>query len=592
MGTRDTSRDPGGFSWLLLKFKWLWTLIQAIPWLRRIVNYRLLNRAIDPIAARPEPLCNGWEYTTWEGLNNRRWSSRHLPPADAGELPDAEVVAKDLFQREESEFRPSPKSTLVFPYFAQWFVDGFLVGDAVDRRRNYSNHQIDLCQLYGLHPEITALIRDEEGGGRLKSEHIDGKGEFAPRLYGSDGKVKPKYVIKRSGYRGFADVGTLPIFVDKGETEVDRELLDRRLRYAYCLEDKTAIPRHLIFNEIPRQERVFQWEDDIKQNNEQAELAAKRLQQLFAIANDRGNATPAFTMMSTLFLREHNRIAGLLDKKYGWEDERTFQTTRNILIVILLRIVVEEYINHITPYHFKFFVDPEKFFKPHAWKWQNWMTTEFQLLYRWHPMIPDKLALGSDTMPTRDALWNPELVVEKGLAEMFQFASAQTAGEIGPKNTWRWLVEMTDVPSIKMGRQCHLAPYNDYRELCGMPRVTSFDQITGNEDVQKALEKHYRSVDKIEYYTGIFCEDVRDNSALAPLIGIMVGADAFSQALPNPLLQSRIWNKDTFSPLGWEIIHGEEHTIESVLKRNTPELTSARRDALSISMTRLDWNRI
>ena len=107
--------------------------------------------------------------------------------------------------------------------------------------------------------------------------------------------------------------------------------------------------------------------------------------------------------------------------------------------------------------------------------------------------------------------------------------------------------------------------------------------------VQKALAKHYSSVDKIEYYTGIFCEDVRENSALAPLIGIMVAADAFSQALPNPLLQSRTWNKDTFSQRGWEIIHEEEHTVEAVLKRNTPELSSADRDALSISMTRKDW---
>ncbi len=98
-------------------------------------------------------------------------------------------------------------------------------------------------------------------------------------------------------------------------------------------------------------------------------------------------------------------------------------------------------------------------------------------------------------------------------------------------------------------------------------------------------------MDRIEYFTGMFCEDVRENSALAPLIGIMVGADAFSQALPNTLLQSRTWNKDTFSQRGWDIIHEEEHTVEAVLKRNTPELSSADRDALSISMTRKDWKR-
>lgn len=579
MGKRDTSRDPKGLRNWLTRHKWLWTFIQTIPGLNRFANWYLLTKAIAPIEARPEPLCTGWRYTTWESLTNRRWSSRHLPPHPQDNLPAAETVAEELFLRDEDGFRPSPKSTLLFPYFAQWLVDGFLVGDAVDRRRNYSNHQIDLCQLYGLRHELTDLIR-EQRGGRLKSED-DGNGEFPPKLYGSNGTVKPEFSIKREGYPGFVDVGAMPIFVDKQDTEVGMHVPDLELKYGHEFPDGTVLPRHLVFREIPRQERVFEIE----------RAHPERLRELFAIANDRGNATPAFTMMSTLFLREHNRIARTLDEAYGWEDERTFQTTRNILIVILLRIVIEEYINHITPYHFKFFADPESFFKPYAWKWQNWMTTEFQLLYRWHSMIPDRLTLGNDAIPTRESLWNPGLLVQHGLANMFQYASDQTSGEIGAKNTWKWLVEMTDIPSIKMGRLCEIKPYNEYRALCDLPRITDFDQITADESVQAALKRLYGSVDQIEYYSGIFCEDVRPNSALAPLIGVMVGADAFSQALPNPLLQKRIWNRDTFSRVGWDIIHEQPHTLEALLKRNTPELSSTERDALSISMTRKDWKR-
>ena len=580
MGKRDTSRDPRGVKRLLSRGKWFWDLIQAIPWLKRRVNYWLLNNAISQLRDRPEPFCNNCDYTTWEGLTNHRWSSRHLPPASQDGLPDVAALARALFSRPANGFRESKKSTLIFPYFAQWFVDGFLVGDSVDRRRNLSNHQIDLSQLYGLHPEVTDLVRERKGG-RLKSQQIDGKGEYAPFLYDADGRLKPEYRIKRSGYRGFADIGQAQLFVEQTDGEVDAALLDRPLRFAHTFSDGTEIPRHLVFNEIPRRQLLFEWEGD-----------PEKVKHVFAIANDRGNSTIAFTIMSTLMLREHNRIAGILDKQYGWDDERTFQTTRNILTVIVLKIVIEEYINHIAPYHFKFFVDPPSFFQPQPWKWQNWMTTEFQLLYRWHPMIPDQLVLGSRTISSEDSLWNPSLLVEEGLTRMFQYAARQPAGEIGSRNTWQWLVEHAEVPSIKMGRLCRLARYNDYREYCQVPRVTSFDQITGNEEVQKALAKHYGSVDNIEYFTGLFCEDVRENSALAPLIGVMVAADAFSQALPNPLLQQRIWNKDTFSPRGWDIIHGETHTIEAIVKRNSPELTSTERDALSITMTRKDWKRV
>lgn len=69
----------------------------------------------------------------------------------------------------------------------------------------------------------------------------------------------------------------------------------------------------------------------------------------------------------------------------------------------------------------------------------------------------------------------------------------------------------------------------------------------------------------------------------------IVALDAFSQALPSPLLQKRIWKK-TFSPRGWDIIN-EEQTVEALVKRNTSELSNAERDALSISMTRKDWQR-
>lgn len=579
MGKRDTSRDPRGLKAWLTRLRWFWAFLQAIPWLRRLTNYILLNNAIQAIPPRPEPLCVRWDYTTWEGLTNRRWSSRHLPPAPQDGLPDAAEVAHDLFSRDEKGFVPSRKSTLVFPYFAQWFVDGFLIGDAVDRRRNRSNHHIDLCQLYGLHPEETDLMRAKKGG-LLKCQQIDGKGEFAPFLFDADGRMKQQYSIARTGYEGFITLGLSQIHVEKEEGEVSEELVDRPLQHAFPLPDGRLIPRQLLYNEIPRRRKLFEWEGnpDLVKN-------------IFAIANDRANLTPAFTMMSTLMLREHNRIARILDTSYGWDDERTFQTTRNIMIVILLKIIVEEYINHIAPYHFKFFVDPEKFFKPQPWKWQNWMTTEFQLLYRWHAMIPDQLVLGARTITSLESLWNPGLLIEEGLGSMFKYASDQAAGEIGPQNTWQWLIDNAEVPSMKMGRIARLAPYNDYRALCGMPRVTAFNQITGNESVQAALAKHYGSVDKIEYYPGIFCEDVRENSALAPLIGTMVAADAFSQALPNPLLQSRTWNKDTFSPRGWEMIHGEEHTVEAIVKRNTPELPSAERDALSIKMTRKDWRR-
>jgi prostaglandin-endoperoxide synthase 2 len=589
---RDTSRDKKNFIKTVLA-EWPRTcrFIQRIGWLNRAANALIIHRAIMEIPSRPNPLCCGWAYTTWEGLTNRRWSSRHLPPKPApANLPPADAVAHKLFGRANGAMIESKKSTLLFPYFAQWFTDGFLAADQVDRRCNHSRHEIDLSQLYGLNYETTQLIR-EKAGGRLKSQQIDGA-EFPPFALGSDGWLKPEFRKRRTTFRDFAEMGTYPLAVEQRRGEVGSHLSGKPLKpsdYSDYAEPpdpaypdyRPSIPSFLLYNEL-------HLGSEEKRPDETPEAFEERRRSWFALANDRGNSTPGFLMMTVLMLREHNRIARLLEQQYGatagWDDERIFQTTRNIMIVIVMKIVIEEYINHITPYHFKLFVDPAGLFKPRAWKWTNWMTLEFNLLYRWHSMIPGALKLGTREVDSRETLWNPRLIIDEGLAEMFNHTTRQPAGRIGAKNTWEFLVHMAEAPTIQMARDAEVASYNDYREMCKMPRVTSFEQISSDPAVLNALKELYPTVDDIEFYSGLFAEDLRKDSALAPLVGTLVGIDAFSQALTNPLLHSRTFNAETFSALGWEIIQ-EPQTIERLVRRNTPE----HKGDYSISMTRADW---
>ncbi len=68
-------------------------------------------------------------------------------------------------------------------------------------------------------------------------------------------------------------------------------------------------------------------------------------------------------MFNTLLLREHNRLAGELEERNpGWDDTRVFETARNIVIVLFIKLVVEEYINHIASIPF-----PLKAYPSAAW---------------------------------------------------------------------------------------------------------------------------------------------------------------------------------------------------------------------------------
>lgn len=522
MGRRSVTRD--GLwnrleSFFLTHFHGLvWHPVQAVGFLCSFVNRLLINSAICKTRARPYALSTKSPYTSWDSLTDRTYSGRHLPPAmpRGGALPPVEDVV-GLFRRPAGEMVESEKSTILFSYFAQWFTDGFLRTDYKDPLKNTSNHDIDLSSLYGLRAESTNILRSRVDG-KLKAQIL--KGEDYPQFYFRDGAPDPEFV-------------PLPM-------------------------------THL----LPRFEAI---------------LGRKPLDEaLFAMGGDRGNSHAGFLAMNVLFFREHNRICGVLKRQKNppKDDEQLFQTARNVLIVLLIKILIEEYINHIAPYRFRFRLQPATF-EGARWYRQNWMAIEFNLLYRWHGLVPDTYRIDGREIPLARMHFYNRPLIDRGLGGLLEDASRQPAGRIGLFNTPEEMLE-TEKKSIELGRLAQLDTYNAYRKLCKFPEVTSFDQISGDRRVQDALKELYKSVDRIEFYVGIFAEDIRTNSALPSLIGRFVGVDAFSQALTNPLLTSNIYNELTFTPAGVEIIETTE-TLSDILHRNLPE--GGRRFEVSMDRT-------
>lgn len=65
----------------------------------------------------------------------------------------------------------------------------------------------------------------------------------------------------------------------------------------------------------------------------------------FAAGEGRTNENLALTSLHTLFLREHNRIAGELSSRNPtWSDDRVYNEARKIMIAIAQHIVYNEYV--------------------------------------------------------------------------------------------------------------------------------------------------------------------------------------------------------------------------------------------------------
>lgn len=249
-------------------------------------------------------------------------------------------------------------------------------------------------------------------------------------------------------------------------------------------------------------------------------------------------------------------------------------------MVLILNIIMEEYIYHITPYYFNFFADPEAFTKA-SWFRENWMAIEFSFVYRWHSAIPEKITYNGEKVSLGKTLWHNQMLIDRGLGALMEETCSQPGSLIGLFNTPDFpirktedgiltFIDYTELATIELGRQAQLASYNDYREMAGFPRVTDFDQITGDEYAQQKLKELYGTVDKIEFFVGLYAEDVREGSTIQPLVARLVGIDAFSQALTNPLLSPQIFNEDTFSPVGMKIIQ-QTKTLSDIVNRNVPQ---------------------
>jgi prostaglandin-endoperoxide synthase 2 len=490
--------------------------IGGVPPIRNLVSRLVINQFGYATTLRPRALSLASDYTSWLSLTDRTFSGRHLPPAtpeaQAALPPEPQVVA--LYRREQ--LIPSTRTSVMFMFFAQWFTDSFLRTSPTDYRKNESNHEIDLCQIYGINADKTNLLRSHQGG-RLKSQVINDEEYpeflFAPREAGGPLVFKPEF-------EGLFD----PAFI----TDV-------------------------ILRSAPEEQKDT----------------------FFAVGLEHGNSTIGNTIMNIVCLREHNRLAGILAAENpDWDDERTFQTARNIMIVLLLKLVVEEYITHIGPFDFPieavpFIADEER------WNRTNWCAIEFNLLYRWHPLVPDTIGTGPGQLASTDFRNNNPLVLSQGIEALMTVCSKELAGKIGLRNTPAFLVDSSnaawpsvEVVTVDLMRKARLRSFNDYREAYGLDRMKSFEELTADTELQARLEALYGDIDKLEWYVGIFAEDYPDFMMMGELMTYMVANDAFTQALTNPLLARNVFNEATFTKTGMKAIN-DTHSLQQIVTRNS-----------------------
>lgn len=302
--------------------------------------------------------------------------------------------------------------------------------------------------------------------------------------------------------------------------------------------------------------------------------------QMFAAGDVRANENVELTALQTLFVREHNfwsrRIAAA---NPGLSDEQIYQRARGRVIAEIQAITFNEWLpsilgtGAISRYSgFRSNVNPGIS--------NEFSTAGFRV---GHTLLGDDVefldnngnAIGEE-VPLSGAFFNPELVHEFGIDPVLKYLASDPASEVdntivgsvrnflfGPPGSGGF-----DLASLNIarGRDHGLADYNRVRQAYGLPRLTSYAQITPDVAVQQELEQLYgpasTGINNIDLWVGALAEKHVPGGSVGPTIrAIMV--DQFQRLRDGDPL----WYQRNFS--GAELRDIDNTTLTDVLRRNT-----------------------
>ncbi|NWS44786.1 PGH1 synthase, partial [Probosciger aterrimus] len=274
-----------------------------------------------------------------------------------------------------------------------------------------------------------------------------------------------------------------------------------------------------------------------------------------AIGQEVFGLLPGLCMYATLWLREHNRVCDILKREHPtWGDEQLFQTTRLILIGETIKIIIEDYVQHLSGYYLSLKFDPELLFGT-QFQYRNRIAVEFNQLYHWHGLMPDSFIIQGEEYSYEQFLYNTSMLMDYGVEALVESFSKQIAGRIGGGQTIHANVLKVAVGVIKESRQLRLQPFNEYRKRFGMKPYRSFQELTGEEEKAAELQELYGDIDALEFYPGLLLEKPQTNGIFGESM-VEIGAPfSLKGLLGNPICSPEYWKPSTFGgATGFEIV--------------------------------------
>lgn len=266
------------------------------------------------------------------------------------------------------------------------------------------------------------------------------------------------------------------------------------------------------------------------------------------VAGDiRANEHTGLAAVHTLFVREHNRLADMLTAADpSMSDEEAYQRARSIVAGTLQKITYSEFLPAMG-------VDLDAY-SGYDSSVNGGIANEFSAAgYRvGHTMIrgtlgrmnADGTTIAEGDLSLADSYFNPATLQEGGLDPLFRGLLGNTAESIDAQVADQLRNQLftifipgvglvdggTDLASINImrGRDHGLGTYNQTREAYGLTVADDWSDITSDAELQAALASVYGSVDEVDLWVGMLCEQHMDDSSVGEMVNAIL-ADQFGR---------------------------------------------------------------
>lgn len=299
---------------------------------------------------------------------------------------------------------------------------------------------------------------------------------------------------------------------------------------------------------------------------------------LFLAGDLRANEQIGLTVMHTLFVREHNRLANLLAMAHpGLDGEDIYQRARRLVGAMMQAITYNEYLplllgekglKNYRDYDPTVDAGIANLFASASYRYGHsaLSPTLLRLEANGEPVAAGNLAL-------RDAFFSPgQIAAAGGLEPYLRGLASQRCQEIDPyviDDVRNFLFGQPGqggfdlaALNIQRGRDHGLPGYNATRQALGLSTKTRFEEISSDPLIQSRLRSAYASVDDIDLWVGGLAEDHMDDAMVGELIHTVL-VRQFSALRDG----DRFWYERVLSPMEQRFVKAS--TLAAVIRRNT-----------------------